>query len=108
MKESPLVLHHYVGSNEQWMVRDDVRGKRNRDSYMELTNVNGTKDTTVHTWLEDFAEDVGMSQAALLLRDIGKVEDISKRTRTSPEEKLETLLSLLYKKKARTKFLNPL
>eukprot|EP00980_Cylindrotheca_fusiformis_P022305 scaffold9188_cov112-Cylindrotheca_fusiformis.AAC.2 len=99
VKDSPLVLHHYVGTQKQWMVRDDVRGKRNIHSYMELANVNTTKDTRTHTWLDDFVEEVGMSQAKLLLRDIGRVDDSLTRQRTSPEEKLERLLTLLYKKK---------
>lgn len=104
MQESPLVLHHYVGSHEQWMVRDDVRGKRNLDSYTELANVDTSIDTTIHTWLEDFVEDVGMSQASLLLKGIGRVDDKSMGTRRTPEEKFETLLGLLYKKKSNLSF----
>lgn len=100
VEDSPIVLHHYVGTSEQWVFRDDVRGKRTKDTYRGFKmEVNYTKDTTSHGWLDDFVHSVGVEQASELLRDAGRVEEKASSGRMSPEAKLEKLFNLLYKKK---------
>lgn len=98
ISESPLVIFHYVGTYEQWILRDDVRSKRTSMLYSEMAAVNHTEDVDTHLWLLDFIQALGEQSAAELLADVGKVR---KGRRMSPEEKVAKLLSLLYGKKTR-------
>lgn len=97
LKESPFLLHHYIGSEEQWLYREDVRGKRTKEVH-ETLKVNHTYDETKHTWVEDFVEIVGIDKAELLLKGVGRVEESSINS-TSPALKVESLLSQVYKQK---------
>jgi len=99
--ESPLVLHHYVGTYQQWISRDDVRNKRTSILYSEMAAVNHTKDSNERAWLKYFIKAIGEKNAAMLLNDVGKVESTPKAERMSPEAKLAKLSSLLYGKKTR-------
>jgi hypothetical protein len=109
VSDSPIVLHHYVGTADQWLYRDDVRGTRTENAYQVLLEVNNTQDITTHRWLDDFVENVGVEQATILLKGVGKVGDASSRNTKSlgPEERLEKLLTLLYKKKKTNPFSIP-
>ncbi|CAJ1940522.1 unnamed protein product [Cylindrotheca closterium] len=104
--KSPLVLHHYVGTYEQWISRDDVRNKRTSLLYSAMAAVNSTKVSNENLWLKDFIQAIGENNAAMLLKDVGKVESPKKRGRISPEAKLAKLSSLLYVKNSR-KFILP-
>ena len=97
LKESPFLLHHYIGSEEQWLYREDVRGKRTKEVH-ETLKVNHTYDETKHTCVADFVEIVGIDKAALLLKGVGRVEESSVNG-TSPALKVESLLSQVYKQK---------
>ncbi len=75
--DSPLVLHHYVGTMEQFTFRDDPRtGKRTTESYAQYQDVNFS---TVHPWdsqhwLVEFVENMGKQQAAYLMQGAGQME----------------------------------
>jgi len=104
--ESPLVLHHYTGTYEQWILRDDVRDKRTATLYSEINALNHMEDGNKHRWLLDFIQTMGEKNAAVLLKDVGKVDSDQEKGRLSPEAKFAKLLSLLYEKKTR-KLRNP-
>lgn len=75
--DSPLVLHHYTGSFEQFTFRNDPReGKRTLEAFKEYDDFNvGTVDPKdVYSWLLQFVENVGMEQAKILLKGVGEVE----------------------------------
>lgn len=97
--ESPLVLHHYVGTYEQWMIRDDPRKKRTEDLYSDLTAVNHTEDTRQRSWLGDFTKSVGLENATVLLKDVGKVDISLTSKHATAEAKLKLLMKTLYGKK---------
>jgi hypothetical protein len=75
--DSPIVLHHYVGTLEQFTFRSDPReGKRTFSNYLEYQNVNFSTihPTDSHQWLVDFVKTVGVEKAKVLLEGVGQVD----------------------------------
>jgi hypothetical protein len=75
--ESPLVLHHYIGTFEQFTFRSDPRqGRRTADEYSGYQDVSfgmvGPWES--RRWLVDFVAAVGATDAAHLLEGAGQVE----------------------------------
>jgi hypothetical protein len=81
--DSPLVVHHYVGTYEQWAFRLDPRGVRTRDRFDTYARLNVSQDTTISHWLGDFVADVGIERARRLLSGAGRVEALSPTTFSS-------------------------
>jgi len=75
--KSPLIVHHYIGSLEQFTFRSDVRqGKRTTEEYLTYHNISSG---TVHPWetrrwLIDFVSSLGVTTAASLLEGAGLIE----------------------------------
>jgi len=74
--QAPFVVHHYLGSFEQWSYRDDPRkwahtGKKG--SYDKLSKARRVDDH-IRPWLEEFVRQVGLELATELLKDVGKLE----------------------------------
>jgi hypothetical protein len=75
--DSPIVLHHYVGTLEQFTFRSDPReGKRTSSKYQEYQTVNFSTVPPMdrHQWLFDFVETMGVEKAKLLLEGAGQVD----------------------------------
>jgi len=74
---SPLILHHYIGSLEQFTFRSDVRhGKRTYEEYLSYQTVHAGVVNVWETrrWLIDFISTVGVTTAAYLLDGAGLIE----------------------------------
>jgi hypothetical protein len=75
--ESPTVLHHYIGTLEQFTFRSDPRqGRRTVETYMHYQDVNAStvRPWESRRWLVDFVEALGAAEAAHLLKGAGRVE----------------------------------
>lgn len=75
--ESPLVLHHYVGTMEQFTFRNDPReGRRTISAYLEYQAVNFSTiyPRDRYQWLLDFVETMGGEKAKMLLEGAGQVD----------------------------------
>lgn len=96
--ESPLVLHHYVGSLEQFTFRNDPRtGKHTVETYAAYQDVNFS---TVHPWdsrqwLIDFVRVMGLEKASYLMQGVGEVEQ-NASTAMSEEESFQVLKKELF------------
>jgi len=69
---SPLVVHHYAGTWEQWSHRKDSRGKRTRAAYEQLM-YKKQPDDSIRPWLENLIQNVGYWKTRDLLRQVGQV-----------------------------------
>jgi hypothetical protein len=69
---SPLVVHHYAGTWEQWSHRKDTRGKRTRAAYEQLMYTKQADDS-IRPWLENLIKNVGYWKTRDLLRQVGQV-----------------------------------
>jgi hypothetical protein len=69
---SPLVVHHYAGTWEQWTHRKDTRGKRTRAAYETLMYTKQADDS-IRRWLENLIRNVGYWKTRDLLRQVGQV-----------------------------------
>mmetsp|Transcript_28107 Transcript_28107/g.68348 ORF Transcript_28107/g.68348 Transcript_28107/m.68348 type:complete len:519 (-) Transcript_28107:234-1790(-) len=69
---SPLVVHHYSGTWEQWSHRKDTRGKRTWENYQKMA-YDAATDDTVRPWLQQFVDQVGSWTARQLLDGVGMV-----------------------------------
>jgi hypothetical protein len=70
---SPLVVHHYGGTWEQWSHRQqDSRGKRTREAFDKMKYGNKADDS-IRAWLEGFVQQVGLVAAQRLLQGVGQV-----------------------------------
>ena len=86
IKESPFVVHHYIGTQEQFLYRDDIRqDKRTLQNYNNITNTilllqqqeqqQQTRTTTTSLWLQNFVTMVGgYKNASFLLKGVGQVQ----------------------------------
>lgn len=75
-EDSPLVIHHYLGTWEQYDFRDDVRkGTRNRKSFQKFQNLNTGHDeqSAIQPWLGGFIKENGQDAATKLLEGVGDV-----------------------------------
>jgi hypothetical protein len=70
--KSSFVVHHYIGSWEQWGFRKDPR--RTKHLYDQKTYNQGEEDH-IRPWLHGFVNQVGLEMASLLLQGVGKVEN---------------------------------
>jgi hypothetical protein len=68
---SPIVVHHYAGTWEQWSHRKDTRGRRTRENYAKLMFDKTTEDH-IRLWLHEFVDLVGFWQARGLLKGVGE------------------------------------
>lgn len=86
--DSWLLIHHYLGSLEQFVSRDDPRnsieGRPKRDaSLWRQTGQSPAADTfddSLRSWLTGFVESVGYVDAKRLLAGVGQVEELSPMT----------------------------
>jgi hypothetical protein len=95
-QESPLIVHHYIGSYEQWMFRNDPRGIRTQAKYQHYQNdFNASLDDGMETWLEGFVKMVGHEMAKTLLQGLGQVQAINTTTTTNSSAEIDEMMSLL-------------
>jgi len=75
-EESFFVIHHYLGTWEQYNFRDDVRkgGNRSRKSYDQVKNVSVGEDDSIRSWIVGFVESKGQNVATDLLEGVGDVQ----------------------------------
>eukprot|EP00934_Nitzschia_sp_Nitz4_P007394 Nitzschia sp. Nitz4//scaffold40_size135432//72250//73203//NITZ4_003248-RA/size135432-processed-gene-0.42-mRNA-1//1//CDS//3329551231//7384//frame0 len=98
IRNSPLVLHHYIGSREQYTFRSDPRqGKRSIEEYQRYENINASSvdfwDTRI--WVLSFVEAVGQPRARKLLRGAGQLEKVGSPP-LDDEASYENLLKAVY------------
>ncbi len=67
-----LRVHHYLGSWEQYIARDDVR--RTKEKYEEGNSADAGIDTQLQDWLHRFVEIVGAEKSRKLLQYAGKLD----------------------------------
>lgn len=75
-KDSPFVVHHYVGSDQQFRFRKDARDGTKTRSDQQLNNYNQIKedyDESACSWISSFKERLGTSTAQALLEGVGDV-----------------------------------
>ena len=75
-RESPLSVHHYIGTQEQWDFRKDARDgmkQRNSNKFAEYGQIQHSYDTSICGWLRDFVKKYGKSQAQRWLDGVGNV-----------------------------------
>jgi hypothetical protein len=76
--ETPILIHHYLGTLEQYTSRSDPRdsipGRRARDKALYQSYKGDVKDTSLAAWLPGFIESVGADEAQRLLHGVGKVQ----------------------------------
>jgi hypothetical protein len=74
--DSPLVVHHYVGSREQFLFRRDAREateQRGEGRLGEYGLIRAGMDESITGWLDRFSNRVGHHEAGRLLRGVGNV-----------------------------------
>ena len=76
-EQAPFVVHHYIGTYEQWSFRDDPRktfnnGTRSRQRFDSLA-YDTDADDNIRSWLQDFVDTIGYKQAKELLKGVGHV-----------------------------------
>jgi len=75
--ESPIILHHYIGTLEQFTFRSDSRnGRRTADEYLGYQNVSFATviPWECRRWLVDFVSEMGAADACRLLEGAGRIE----------------------------------
>jgi hypothetical protein len=76
--ETPLIIHHYLGTLEQYTSRSDPRdsipGRPKRDQALYRKYKGNVKDMAVMTWLPGFVKNVGRREAKRLLYGVGQVQ----------------------------------
>jgi len=79
--ELPLSFHHYLGSWEAFICRDDARSEQegvsfthDRDKWERFAYHKEVKDDTASTWLDGFIDIVGQDDAKMLLKGAGVLE----------------------------------
>lgn len=75
-KDSPFVVHHYAGSDQQFRFRKDARDGTKTRSDQQLGHYNLIQDAydeTAANWLPSFVQQVGSSGAKTLLEGVGDV-----------------------------------
>jgi hypothetical protein len=75
--ESPIVLHHYIGTFDQFTYRSDSRkGRRTADEYLGYQNVSFATvlPWECRRWLVDFVSAMGAGDAARLLEGAGHID----------------------------------
>jgi hypothetical protein len=73
---SPLVIHHYVGSEEQFLFRKDARQQmdaRSATKLEEYGRICGGMEEYIGEWLQEFVESHGVVEAQSLLNGVGNV-----------------------------------
>ena len=70
---SPLVMHHYGGTWEQWSHRRDSRGTRTKENYNKMAYEDGGVDDNIRPWLRQFVQRMGNVTAQELLRGVGQL-----------------------------------
>lgn len=70
-----LLIHHYLGSWEQYSFRNDARkgNERSESMYRKTAVLNGGRTSDIVPWLAGFTQDVGLVEAQRLLSDVGKL-----------------------------------
>ena len=75
----PFMIHHYIGSWEQYSYRGDLR--RTRANYDEKAYHVYNKTTHIQGWLSEFVAITGVSNASKLLDEVGIVRQIRSNDR---------------------------
>ena len=77
-RDSPLVIHHYLGTLEQYTARTDPRdsipNRPSRNAKLYHSYPGKVRDTALLPWLSGFVRDVGSEEARRLLEGVGVVE----------------------------------
>jgi hypothetical protein len=75
--ETPLVVHHYLGTLEQFTSRSDPRdsipGRPRRDRTLYEKYKGQARDLSAAAWLPGFVRSVGADEASRLLDGVGQV-----------------------------------
>ena len=71
MENTPLVVHHYLGTQAQYQHRDEGRRDRTDAGFENKQNQPTTVQDSVRSWLAGFVESVGRERAAQLLAGAG-------------------------------------
>ena len=72
--QSSFVVHHYMGTWEQWTYRNDTRSKRNKRETYQKHAYDFGPDDSARFWLQPFVEKQGCALAQALLSGAGKLE----------------------------------
>jgi hypothetical protein len=76
-RDSPFVVHHYIGTKEQYEFRKDARDgmkQRNPKRFAEYGQIKqGGKDDSICGWLDDFVGTHGYEQSRKWLEGVGNV-----------------------------------
>jgi hypothetical protein len=71
---SPFVLHHYVGTFDQFFYRDDSRPHARSNEVYEAFRGDEhaeVEDDSMRPWLKEFVASAGHELASALLADVG-------------------------------------
>jgi hypothetical protein len=101
-KDSPLGLHHYLGSWEAYSYREDARkgGLRSYDVWLQRSIVqSGGPDDIIRPWIQGFVDLVGEEAARELLKDAGIPKDYQMDQNTTLAWKAKPLAVLQGKQK---------
>ncbi|KAL3909088.1 MAG: hypothetical protein SGILL_008230 [Bacillariaceae sp.] len=74
--DSPWVVHHYVGTREQFHFRKDARkgmDTRSEEKLQEYRQIRGAMEDSICDWLQEFVDSAGLEQAQKLLAGVGNV-----------------------------------
>ena len=74
MENTPLVVHHYLGTQAQYQHRDDPRRDRTTDGFARKQQQSTTVQDDTRTWLQGFVAQVGRKKAAQLLQGAGEAQ----------------------------------
>ena len=74
MENSPLIIHHYLGTQAQYQYRDDPRRDRTGDGFVQKQNQPTTVRDNLRSWLGGFVKQVGPQRAQQLLAGAGSLQ----------------------------------
>jgi hypothetical protein len=72
MNDTPLVVHHYLGTQEQYQHRDDPRRDRTNAGFDSKQQYPTSLQDDTRTWLQGFIDQVGKDIAVRLLQGAGE------------------------------------
>lgn len=74
--ERPFSIHHYIGSWEYYIFRDDARARSHEQWWENKANVqSGGSDDEIRPWIQGFVKLMGKNRTQHLLQDVGILEE---------------------------------
>jgi hypothetical protein len=87
---SPYVVHHYTGTLEHYLFRQDGRNQRTQATYNERQYNDASENDSIRFWIQGFVNAVGHDLAQELLEGVGDIK--ANRFPVSKHEKLSSIL----------------